>query len=118
MAILKTKIKKSKVYYYETDPTKLTLQIEKITKYSQRKQRLKDEIKTLVDTPRECIEDFIEMFQEIAVELECENNHIKEYREIPIMPLFDNLTTIISFLNCEYIIDEGEDIVEPIDFQY
>ncbi len=43
-AIKKSKIKSRNVYYYDSDPTKLTKQIENITKYSQRKQNLKDEI--------------------------------------------------------------------------
>jgi ABC-type branched-subunit amino acid transport system substrate-binding protein len=46
-AIKQSKIKTSEVYYYDSDPTKLTNQIEKITKYPQRKQNLKDEIKRL-----------------------------------------------------------------------
>ena len=46
-AIKKSKIKNAKVYYYDSDPTKLTKQIEKITKYSVRKQNVKDEIKRL-----------------------------------------------------------------------
>ena len=46
-AIKHSKIKKTKIYYYESDPTKLTKQIEKITKYSIRKQNLEDEIKRL-----------------------------------------------------------------------
>ena len=46
-AIKKTKIKIFKVHYYDSDPTKLTKQIEKITKYPQRKQNVKDEIKRL-----------------------------------------------------------------------
>ena len=46
-AIIQSKIKTSEVYYYDSDPTKLTKQIEKITKYRERKQNLKDEIKRL-----------------------------------------------------------------------
>ena len=46
-AIKHSKIRKTKIYYYESDPTKLTKQIEKITKYSIRKQNLEDEIKRL-----------------------------------------------------------------------
>ena len=46
-AIKKSKIKTFKVHYYDSDPTKLTKQIEKITKYPQRKQNVKDEIKRL-----------------------------------------------------------------------
>ncbi len=46
-AIQQSKIKVNRVHYYESDPTKLTKQIEKITKYPQRKQNVKDEIKRL-----------------------------------------------------------------------
>ena len=46
-AIKQSKIKNSGVYYYDSDPTKLTNQIEKITKYFQRKQNVEDEIKRL-----------------------------------------------------------------------
>ena len=46
-AISKTKIKLKDTFIYDTDPTLLTAQIEKLTRYSQRKQRLKDEIKKL-----------------------------------------------------------------------
>ena len=44
-AIKQSKIKTSKQYVYNTEPTKLTAQIEKITNYKIRKQNLKDEIK-------------------------------------------------------------------------
>mgnify|MGYP002039418809 CR=1 FL=1 len=46
-AIKQSKIKTKEVFYYDSDPTKLTSQIEKITKYYQRKQNLEDEIKRL-----------------------------------------------------------------------
>ena len=47
-AIKQSKIETTKeVFYYDSDPTKLTKQIEKITKYYQRKQNLEDEIKRL-----------------------------------------------------------------------
>ena len=46
-AIQKSKIKIDSVHYYESDPTKLTNQIEEITKYFQRKQNLENEIKRL-----------------------------------------------------------------------
>jgi len=46
-AIKRSKLKTFKVHYYDSDPTKLTKQIEKITKYSQRKQNIKDEISRL-----------------------------------------------------------------------
>ncbi len=46
-AILNSKIKIIKNYIYSTDPTKLTKQIEKITRYKIRKQNLEDEIKRL-----------------------------------------------------------------------
>ena len=44
-AIKKSKVKISKHYIYDTEPTKLTSQIEKITNYKIRKQNLDDEIK-------------------------------------------------------------------------
>ena len=44
-AIKQSKIKISKHYFYDTEPTKLTAQIEKITNYKIRKQNLEDEIK-------------------------------------------------------------------------
>ena len=46
-AIRQSKIKVNRVHYYESDPTKLTNQIEEITKYFQRKQNLENEIKRL-----------------------------------------------------------------------
>ena len=46
-AISKSKIKTKNIYYYDTDPTKLTNQIEKITKYSKRKRSLKKEIEKM-----------------------------------------------------------------------
>ena len=47
LAIDKSNIKLKDKFYYDTDPTLLTSQIEKITRYSQRKQNLLDEIKRL-----------------------------------------------------------------------
>ena len=44
-AVKQSKIKISKHYSYDTEPTKLTSQIEKITNYKIRKQNLLDEIK-------------------------------------------------------------------------
>ena len=57
-AINQSKIKISKNQFYETDPTKLTKQIEKITNYKIRKQNLTDEIKrvensTLLDKEKQ-----------------------------------------------------------------
>ena len=46
-AIQQSKIKVNRVHYYESDPTKLTNQIEEITKYFERKQNLENEIKKL-----------------------------------------------------------------------
>ena len=46
-AISKTKIKLKDKFVYDSDPTKLTAQIEKITRYPQRKQNLIDEIERL-----------------------------------------------------------------------
>ena len=57
-AVDQSKIKISKHYFYDTDPTKLTKQIEKITNYKIRKQNLADEIKrvensTLIDKEKQ-----------------------------------------------------------------
>ena len=46
-AINKTKIKHRKVFYYDREPTKLTKQIEELTKYQTRKNNLKYEIKRI-----------------------------------------------------------------------
>ncbi len=46
-AINKTKIKHKKVFYYDREPTKLTKQIEDLTKYQIRKNNLKYEIKRI-----------------------------------------------------------------------
>ena len=47
LAIDKTNIKFKDKFIYDKDPTLLTKQIEKITRYSQRKQNLKNEIKKI-----------------------------------------------------------------------
>ena len=47
LAINKTKIKLKDKFYYDSDPTLLTAQIEKLTRYSQRKKNLEDEINRL-----------------------------------------------------------------------
>ena len=46
-AVKKTKIKLKDKFIYDSDPTILTSQIEKLTRYAQRKQKLNDEIKRL-----------------------------------------------------------------------
>ena len=52
-AISKSKIKLKFIHIYETNPTELTKQIEKITMYQIRKQNLMDEIKRLEDSNEE-----------------------------------------------------------------
>ena len=52
-AIKQTKIKISKLYSYDTEPTKLTKQIEKITNYKRRKQNLTDELKRVENSDLE-----------------------------------------------------------------
>jgi len=49
-AISHSKIKIIKNYTYNTDPTKLTAQIEIITEYKKRKQNLRDEVKRLEES--------------------------------------------------------------------
>ena len=50
LAINKTNIKLKDKFYYDADPTLLTAQIEKLTRYPQRKKKLEDEIKRLEDS--------------------------------------------------------------------
>jgi ABC-type branched-subunit amino acid transport system substrate-binding protein len=59
-AISNSKIKIIKNYIYDTDPTKLTKQIEKITNYGKRKQNLEDEIKRLEKSDEDNKEQLIE----------------------------------------------------------
>ena len=59
-AISNSKIKIIKNYIYDTDPTKLTKQIEKITNYENRKQNLEDEIKRLEKSDQDNKEQLIE----------------------------------------------------------
>ena len=47
VAINKTNIKHKQIFYYDREPTKLTKQIEDLTKYQIRKNNLRDEIKRL-----------------------------------------------------------------------
>ena len=49
-AAKKTKIKLKDKFIYDSDPTLLTAQIENLTRYKQRKQNLKDEIKRLEES--------------------------------------------------------------------
>ena len=46
----KTELKLKDKFFYDTDPTLITAQIEKITRYPQRKQNLLDEIKRIEDS--------------------------------------------------------------------
>ena len=59
-AIFNSKIKILENYIYNTDPTKLTRQIEKITNYERRKQNLDDEIKRLEESSENNKERLIE----------------------------------------------------------
>ena len=62
-AIQNSKIKLFKKYTYDTDPTKLTSQIEKITNYKKRKQNLDDEIVRLEKLDEDNNEKLIEKLQ-------------------------------------------------------
>ncbi len=63
ISISKIKIKES--YIYNTDPTKLTKQIEKITNYKKRKQNLEDEIKRLEESDESNKEQLIKKLNKI-----------------------------------------------------
>ena len=64
-AIKLSKIKSSKHYIYDTEPTKLTKQIEKITNYKIRKQNLEDEIKRVENSNLEDKEKQLEKLNKI-----------------------------------------------------
>ena len=63
LAISKSKIKLIQNNIYNTDPTKLTQQIEKITNYKKRKQNLEDEIKRIEKSDEDNKELLIERFK-------------------------------------------------------
>ena len=52
-AIKESNLKVKKVFYYDIEPTKLTKQIEKVTKYQIRKKNLEDEIKRIENSDEE-----------------------------------------------------------------
>ena len=62
-AISNSKINIVKNYTYSTDPTKLTSQIEKITRYKERKQNLEDEIVRLKKSDQDNKEQLIEKLE-------------------------------------------------------
>ena len=62
-AISNSKIKIIKNYIYNTDPTKLTKQIEIITEYKKRKQNLEDEVKRLEESDEINKEKLIEILK-------------------------------------------------------
>ncbi|MDA9974867.1 ABC transporter substrate-binding protein, partial [Candidatus Pelagibacter sp.] len=62
-AISNSKIKMLENYIYNTDPTKLTKQIEKITRYDIRKQNLEDEINRLKKSEQNNKERLIERLE-------------------------------------------------------
>ena len=49
-AIKDSKLNSKKIFYYDTEPTKLTKQIEKVTRYQIRKQNLADEIQRIKES--------------------------------------------------------------------
>ena len=60
-AIKNSKLKSKKIFYYDTEPTKLTKQIEKVTNYQIRKQNLADEIKRIENSEDENKEKKLEI---------------------------------------------------------
>ena len=64
-AISRSKIRILKNYIYNTDPTKLTKQIEKITDYERRKQNLQDEIIRLEKSDQNNKERLIERLEKL-----------------------------------------------------
>ena len=68
-AISNSKIKILENYIYNTDPTKLTKQIEKITRYDVRKQNLEDEINRLEKSEQNNKERLIEKLKQLEIPL-------------------------------------------------
>ena len=64
-----SKIETYKEYDYNTDPTKLTKQIEEITKYKIRKQNLEDEITRIKNSNEPNKEKKIKRLEQITVPL-------------------------------------------------
>ena len=60
-AIKVSKLNSKKIFYYDTEPTKLTKQIEKVTKYQIRKQNLADEIRRVENSEEENKEKKLEI---------------------------------------------------------
>ena len=60
-AIKDSKLNSKKIFYYDTEPTKLTKQIEKVTRYQIRKQNLADEIKRIENSEEENKEKKLEI---------------------------------------------------------
>ena len=60
-AIKNSKLNSKKIFYYDTEPTKLTKQIEKVTKYQIRKQNLADEIRRVENSEEENKEKKLEI---------------------------------------------------------
>lgn len=64
-AIKNSKLKSKKIFYYDTEPTKLTKQIEKVTNYKIRKQNLVDEIKRIENSEDENKEKKLEILSKL-----------------------------------------------------
>ena len=62
-ALKESKFKAKKIFYYDTEPTKLTKQIEKVTRYQIRKQNLEDEIKRIENSNEDNKEKKIEILK-------------------------------------------------------
>ena len=60
-AIKVSKLNSKKIFYYDTEPTKLTKQIEKVTRYQIRKQNLADEIRRIENSEEENKEKILEI---------------------------------------------------------
>ena len=60
-AIKDSKLNSKKIFYYDTEPTKLTKQIEKVTRYQIRKQNLADEIRRIENSEEENKEKKLEI---------------------------------------------------------
>ena len=99
VAISKSKIKVKKNYIYDTDPTKLTEQIEQITRYQIRKQNLQDEITRLEKSDESNKELLIERLKYFEKDNEIYISIIKQYLGIKDRTFNFILEDLISKLN-------------------
>ena len=119
-ALTKTELKLKDKFFYDTDPTLLTAQIEKITRYPQRKQNLLDEIKRIEDSNlnnkekkminlKDNIKKFFKRKLEIEETLSTSNLDPKEYAT-----LSKELSDVIQVTDLSSLINSKKNELEDL----